>query len=270
MRAWLAINFAIRSATLLLLLIAAVHGSAAQVPSTESRICSKSSSAPVGWWHGEGNGARDEICLNNGKLVGTASIGEGFISRGFHFDGEPGFVKVSQSPILNVSDELTISFWYRQNEASEFFTCCHGLVTTDFYQVGLAEGGIVFSVSTDKGGSFVSAVAPPIPAGEWHLVTGTYGGEGEGLKLYIDGDLKDENPSAAGAISPMLADSFLAFGSEDGRSSCSYCVSTRYIHADLDEVKLFGYALTEDEIEDVFQAESAAHDVGWMRVTPAR
>jgi hypothetical protein len=82
--------------------------------------------------------------------------------------------------------------------------------------------------------------------------------------------LKDENPSAAGLISPMLADSFLAFGSEDGRSSCPSCVSTRYIHADLDEVKLFRYALTEDEIQGVFQAESAAHDVGWMRVTSTR
>ena len=272
MRASLTINFFIRSATLLLLLIviAAAHVLAAQASPTESRICAKSANGPVGWWHGDGSEARDEVCLNNGKLVGTASIGEGFINRGFHFDGQPGFVKVFQSPALNVSDELTISFWYRQNDASEFFTCCHGLVTTDFYQIGLAEGGIVFSLSTDNGGRFVSAVAPPIPAGEWHLVTGTYSGEGEGLKLYIDGDLKDENPSAAGPISPMLADSFLAFGSEDGRSSCPYCVSTRYIHAELDEVRLFRRALTEDEIEDVFQAESAAHDVGWMRVTPAR
>jgi hypothetical protein len=252
------------------LLIAAIHAAAAQASPTESQICAKSPSGPVGWWHGEGSEARDEVCLNNGKLVGTASVGEGFVNRGFHFDGQPGFVKVPQSPVLNVDDELTLSFWYRQDEASEFFTCCHGLVTTDFYQIGLADGGIAFSVSTDNGGSFASAVAPSIPAGEWHLVTGTYSAGGDGLKLYIDGELKGENPSAAGPISPMLADSFLAFGSEDGRSSCPYCISARYIHADLDEVKLFRLALTEDEIQNIFKAESAAHEIGWMRVTPAR
>ena len=268
MRVSLGVNFVIRSAAVLWLLIAAVPV-IAQASPTGSQTCATSPSGPVGWWHGDGSQARDQVCSNNGILVGTARIGEGYINLGFHFDGQAGFVKVPQSPVLNVGDELTISLWYRQNDISEFFTCCHGLVTTDFYQIGVAEGGIVFSVSTDSGGSFVNTFAPPIPAGEWHLVTGTYSGDGKGLKLYIDGDLADDNPSAVGPISPMLADSFLAFGSEDGRSSCPYCISTRYVHADVDEVKLFSRALTGDEIQSVFQAESAAHDVGWMRVTPA-
>jgi len=263
----LVVNSAMRFATVLWL-IAAVHVLAAQASPTQSQPCAQSASGPVGWWHGDGNIARDEICSNNGALVGTATISDGYIDHGFHFDGQQGFVKVPQTPALNVGDQLTISFWYRQNDAAEFFTCCHGLVTTDFYQIGLAEGGIVFSVSTDNGSSFVSAVAPPVPAGEWHLVTGTYGSEGNGLKLYIDGDQRDENTAAAGRISAMLADSFLAFGSEDGRSSCPYSVSTRYIHADMDEVKIFNRVLSEDEIQSLFQAESAAHDLGWMRVTP--
>lgn len=70
-------------------------------------------------------------------------------------------------------------------------------------------------------------------------------------------------------ISPMLAGSFFAFGSEDGRQGCPYRIG-RYIQADLDVVKLFRRALTEDEIQDIFNAESAAHEVGWMRVGLAR
>jgi hypothetical protein len=45
----------------------------------------------------------------------------------------------------------------------------------------------------------------------------------------------------------MLAGSFLAFGSEHGRRSYPYCIG-KYIQADLDEVKLFRHAITEDEI----------------------
>ncbi len=268
MRVSLATNFVIGITAALWLLVVAPQAMAQASP-TDSQSCIKSPSGPVGWWHGDGTDARDETCLNNGQMVGSASIGEGFINRGFHFDGQPGFVQIPQSSSLNVSDELTVSFWYRQNEASEFFSCCHGLVTTDFYQIELVDGGIAFSLSTDNGDSFVSAVAPAIPVGEWHLVTGTYSAGDDGLKLYIDDELKATNPSARGSISPMLADSFLAFGSEDGRHSCPYC-SGRYVQADLDEVKLFRRALTEDEIQNIFNAESAAHDIGWMRVGLAR
>ena len=49
-------------------------------------------------------------------------------------------------------------------------------------------------------------------------------------------------------ISPMLAGSFFAFGSEDGRQGCPYRIG-RYIQADLDVVKLFRRALRREDQE---------------------
>ena len=50
----------------------------------------------------------------------------------------------------------------------------------------------------------------------------------------------------------MLSGSFLAIGSEDGRTVCSSCVGTRYFHGDIDEVSIYDRALTPDEVHDLF------------------
>lgn len=71
---------------------------------------------------------------------------------------------------------------------------------------------------------------------------------GRMLSFYIDGELVSET-SYSGRISPMLRKSFLAIGSEDGRTTCPGCIDTRYFGGLIDEVKIFNRALSVEEIK---------------------
>ena len=55
----------------------------------------------------------------------------------------------------------------------------------------------------------------------------------------------------------MLETSFLAIGSEDGRTNEPDLIGNRYFHGLIDEVGLFNRALSESEIQAIYNAGSA-------------
>src|SRR5262249_45881068 len=88
--------------------------------------------------------------------------------------------------------------------------------------------------------------------GQWHHVAGTY--DGANLQLYIDGHPRGVPAAHAGAISPMLANSFVAIGSEDGRMICPTCIGTRYFNGQIDEAAIYNRALSPSEILGIYLA----------------
>jgi len=54
----------------------------------------------------------------------------------------------------------------------------------------------------------------------------------------------------------MLETSFLAIGSEDGRTNEPDLIGTRYFHGLIDEVVLYNRALTTEEIQMIYDAGS--------------
>jgi hypothetical protein len=46
----------------------------------------------------------------------------------------------------------------------------------------------------------------------------------------------------------MLPGSVLAFGSEDGRKTCSFCQQTRYFRGKIDDVRIYRRALSAAEV----------------------
>lgn len=227
------------------------------------RQCAQPPAGLVSWWPCDGD-ANDFIDGNSGTLQNGATFAPGHVGQALSLDGVDDFVKVPRSPNLDVGAEVTIDFWMKADPSNPMNTCCQGLVTTDFYAIEISGGfspnvGINFFVSTDGGSNFkhtsdVAGSSFSIPPGEWHHVAGVY--DGAALKLYVDGVLVRETPHS-GNISPMLANSFLSFGSEDGRTNCPSCIGTRYFHGLIDEVEIFDRALNAAEIRAIFRAGSA-------------
>ena len=116
----------------------------------------------------------------------------------------------------------------------------------------------MFFVSTDNGGHYVcttdlNSSGAVFPAGEWHHIAGVY--DGARVQLYLDGEALGIPVPATGQVSPMLANSFVAIGSADGRTVCSSeCIGTRYFKGLIDEVDFFNRALSASEIAAIYNA----------------
>jgi hypothetical protein len=162
------------------------------------------------------------------------------------FNGTSDYVEVPQTPSLNVGNQVTVEFWMKGDPSNPLDTCCQGLVTTDFYLAEVESGGVAFVVSTDSGAHFSPGALSPISTGVWHHIAGTY--DGSDVKLYVDGQFAADVPYS-GTISPMLANSFLAIGSEDGRTTCSFCIGDRYFNGQIDEARVWDVARTQAQIQ---------------------
>ena len=202
---------------------------------------------PVASWRAEGN-ARDSAGHNNGILVGNPKFSRGITGEAFEFDGTGSYAKIPPSASLNPGRQLTIEFWMKAapgNPMNSF----QGLVTTDYYGVEIANG-VSFYLTSNRGAAWAITSHASLSAGVWHHVAGTY--DGAIVRLYIDGHPWGIPLKHTGAISPLPSDSFVAIGSEDGRTHFSDCIGSRYFTGLIDEVRIYGRALSATEIKNIF------------------
>ncbi|HVM49309.1 MAG TPA: LamG-like jellyroll fold domain-containing protein [Candidatus Acidoferrum sp.] len=227
--------------------------------------CVSPASGLLSWWAGEGN-ALDSLGTNNGVLMNGASFGAGEVGQAFSFNGAGAYVKVPKAPNLDVGSQVTVEFWMKADPSNPMNNCCQGLVTSDFYGIEIADGaqprvGVSFFISTDGGQTFPETASAAngggakVSSGAWHHIAGTY--DGTKVQLYIDGQPWGVPTTASGAISPMLASSFVAIGSENGRTVCGNCVGSRYFKGLIDEASIYNRALSAGEIAAIYNAGSA-------------
>ena len=123
---------------------AAGLGTARQVgPLDYTPPCAAPPAGMVCWWQAEGD-ASDALHLDNGTLNGNAGFLRGEVGDAFSFDGATGYVEVPDSPVLLLTDELTIEFWVqRRNLQSEDYIINKG---GDFTR-GALNYGVTFNRS---------------------------------------------------------------------------------------------------------------------------
>jgi tetratricopeptide (TPR) repeat protein len=214
----------------------------------------------VSWWAAEGN-CRDEIGMNSGTLENGAAFAAGLVGDAFSFNGINSYVKIPNAASLNVGSQFAIDFWMKP-DPNNSMTSLQGLVASDFYGVSIgspwhAPWGIFAYLSTDGGASFVHTTegnggAAVVSPGQWHHIAASY--DGSELQLYADGQPWGKPVSHTGSISPMLGRSFVAIGSEDGRTGGGNGIQGRYFNGLIDEVDIFNRALSASEIQAIFAA----------------
>ena len=240
-----------------------VSSSNAVLTVISSPPCAPPPSGLVSWWRGEGN-CLDAVGTNEGTLQNWATFAPGLVGQGFAFDGVNEYVKIPRAPGLDVGGQVTIDFWMKA-DPSNSMTTIQGLVTSDFYGVSIAGGeplgiGVDAFLSTDSGATWattaeVNGGGAVVSPGQWHHIAATY--DGTKLQLYVDAQPSGNPILHSGSISPMLAESFVAFGSEDGRTTCGGCIGTRYFNGLVDEVDIFNRALSASEIAAIYNANVA-------------
>lgn len=220
----------------------ALSFAASGLPSVISDVFSLSCgpSGIVSWWPGEGEGSEvwDVVGPNDGTLENGSTRAAGKVGQAFSLDAVDDFVG---APAVDVGDlqQLTVEVWVKLNailpaRVQRFVTLGNEKAVLrlswenlEFYM--RIDGQLVFLL----GGS-------ALQAGVFHHVVGTY--DGSAMKLFVDGV-----EIGSRAVSGMVETTdFLHFSSSD-----------EPLGGLLDEITVYDRALSAEEIQAEFAADSA-------------
>jgi hypothetical protein len=160
------------------------------------------------------------------------------------FDGADTFINCGRAPALDFRDAMTVAAWIK---VREFNKPWQAIVTkgdqTWRLQRDKEAGRVMFAANgleRDGGDSKEPARVVSkrnVDDGQWHHLAALY--DGQRIALYVDGELEDSLP-----VSGTLAvdDQAVMIG-------CNSAAYARRFNGWIDDVRLYGYALAEDEIK---------------------
>jgi hypothetical protein len=157
-----------------------------------------------------------------------------------NFDGVNDYAG-SSSIIAGFDNQATISFWARKNGAwandyqKLFITGTSSTSLGIYVSEGPVSVGRFYVGFCNTGGTCATTISPTYPPqNEWFHVVGIY--NGTNTFLYINGELKAQNNLTGSLREPTGI-----------RMGWGY--ATEYFNGDIDEVKIYNYAFTADDIK---------------------
>lgn len=211
---------------------------------------------PMGWWKfDEQNGAVANDSSGNGNpgTVIAANFTTGKINNSLSFNGTTAYVGIANYSKFNFSDPATISTWV--NTASDTCQTVNSLAGTTYQIIYIGNGctssltNEIVSVGRSTTGNYIvgyttSNRSELINSG-WHLLTVTY--DSSAVKIYIDGVSKPVtvgSGSNTGKYGGVTGVNDLSIG-----SSFYSSVRSSYFSGQIDDYKIFNYALTPTQIK---------------------
>lgn len=206
----------------------------------------------LGWWKfDETSGVRGGDSSGNGNdgvLHGDPMwVSEGKVVGAIELDGDGDFIEISNESNFDVASQLTVSVWVKVNEFDKSFQ--------SIISKGTGEGWILSRSHSTGTVEFVCKGIKPQPYvvgktsiddGQWHHLAGVY--DGAKLKLYVDGKL-DGSKNAWGSIVTNDYSIYIGDSSQD---------SGRFFDGLIDDVRIYNYALSEDEVKSLYEVAATA------------
>ena len=220
----------------------------------------------VSWWPGDNN-ANDITDGNNGVLMGGITFAEGMVGPAFLLDGIDSFVDAGNASNLHVSDgDFTVDAWVLFNALSHPPGWNQGVppgdmsivdkmsaipVNTDGWRL-LKQDDNRFWFCLGKGLPYDGCADPAFTVysttvattGVWYHVAAVK--NAATFSIYVNGQLEDSRPLP----------SFLDTHSANLRIG-SYVLEGSHLNGLIDEVEFFDRALSQPEIQAIFEAGSA-------------
>lgn len=210
----------------------------------------------VSWYMGE-NSPLDARGGNHATPQNGANYANGQVGRAFNFDGIDDYYSAPSVPEINFgTSDFSVEYWIKINGSQLSAGREYGVVNKNATYQGTPGWG--FELSTEFGNfpnpriDFFNTISvwnssnvrATITTDVWHHVVGLR--ENGVNKLYLDGVLAQTNANLNAAANvdnsqPLLIGSWLG----------------TYFPGQLDEISLYKRALTESEIQAIFNAGSA-------------
>jgi len=231
---------------------------------------------PVGWWafdecsgsvandrSGKGNNGTITIgATGSNTSAGTCggSSGQAWFhgatgkrNASLDFDGTDDYINAGDITVLNSASAFTVTVWMNQDVLNQEDWIFSKSVdsNTRLGIVTWSDGTMYFEPdgATNRGRLFNYSTI--ISAGQWHHIAmvfdGSQSGNANRLKAYVDG--KQQTLDFQGTIpatTPNTSGNPVTFGEN--------LDATDFYSGKLDEVKIFNYALTPQQIRDVYNS----------------
>lgn len=207
---------------------------AAQVPG-----CAAPPAGLVSWYRAEINGNDSGPAGNTATAVGSVGYAPASVGTGFSLNGANGnYMQAPDVPAIDLTGGITLMAWIRPNALG-------GRVVDKI----TAGGGDGWLLDTNGGvvrliaGTRSASGATPLPTGASSLVAGTYDGT---ARVYLNGAL--EATGTSGGAIPTNALTLKIGAASDG---------SHVFNGLIDEVAIFNRALSQAEIQSIYNAGAA-------------
>jgi hypothetical protein len=211
--------------------------------------CNELATGLAGWWPGDGNATDIGGYALNGTLENGATFAAGEVEQAFSLDGVNGYVDVPESGGLEFTSQVTLAAWIRP-QAAAFAN--HGEIFSKFgtqgnwaYQMGVMPNGTLGLDISGNGTTYSEFLSPSgqLAPDAWAQVAATF--EAGAVNLYINGVLVGSGTMRVTTI----------FNSGTTRPSVGGDpVAGRFFAGLIDEVQVYGRALSSSEIRAIYDA----------------
>jgi outer membrane lipoprotein-sorting protein len=226
-----------------------VDGTDANGKVTTGDVWSFNTGKLVGWWkfdESTGTIASDSSGNgNNGTLKGnpvwrpTGGVSGGAIE----LSGKGDYVEISNESAFDINGQITISAWVNITDVPQEWT---GIVTKGDsawrLSTSFAQNIFHFGVSSS---AYLNGQAS-VDSGQWHNVVCVY--DGQKMSIYVDGKIDFSRPWTG----PIGTNDFPVCIGENIE------LKGRCFHGLIDDVRIYNYALSQDEITKLFSSANYA------------
>ena len=237
--------------------LALLLGCLVLIPSAEVLLaqCFPAPSGVVAWWRGQGD-ASDNVGTNNGVLNGVA-FAAGEVGQAFSFNGWGQGVQVPASPALDVGlgVGLTIEAWINPSALSNDMPIVewvlNGALAAHFY-LGKSSRDSLFANLLDVNNASHTIESPggAVALGTFQHVALTYDRASGTALLFRNGVIVQQ--SALGNFTPRTSSSVFI-----GYRPPTSPFGPLAFRGQIDEVSIYGRALSPSEIQSIYNARSA-------------
>jgi len=205
----------------------------------------------VDWWKADGD-AKDAVGPNDGT-PSNISFASGAIDQAFSFNGRDSSINFGPRAGNFGTGDFTIQFWAKVHGNSEGILgkrpiCDH----SNFWDIRGGAGGLQLEVDQSGTNYFYLQTHHPLDDGAFHLIT--FVRHGTTVSAYSDAHLD------ASKSSPHPTDMDNNSSLVAGHSTCTGADKTGWLNGQLDEIKLYGRALSDKEISGDAHGTSSGYD----------
>ncbi|MBN1478884.1 T9SS type A sorting domain-containing protein [candidate division KSB1 bacterium] len=199
---------------------------------------------PIAFYPFNGNADDESGFDQHGTHFGPTPVADRFGTENaaFSFDGKDDFIRITNSPLLNVQTEISASFWFLINDYvdHEVYPISHGN-WENRWKVSISPNShtLRWTIKTDDGIKDLDSKIQ-IEKNRYYHATVLY--DGKRVAIYIDGEL-DGQAAFSGHILPTDIDLVMGRPLPDN-TCCNF-------NGVLDDVRIYSYALLEKEIQNI-------------------